>query len=67
MKNTRPSVSANEIARLSRMQVPTRLFLSSLRSDTPLIQRYAAFVSDRNGELPVPPDAGGVGQRVSLM
>ncbi|KAH9006583.1 AAA-domain-containing protein [Lactarius hatsudake] len=28
---------------------------------------YAAFVSDRSGELPVPPDAGGVGQRVSLM
>ncbi|KAI0301591.1 P-loop containing nucleoside triphosphate hydrolase protein [Multifurca ochricompacta] len=28
---------------------------------------YAAFVSDRSGELPIPPDAGGVGQRVSLM
>jgi hypothetical protein len=31
------------------------------------LPRYAAFVSDRSGELPVPPDAGGVGQRVSLM
>jgi hypothetical protein len=31
------------------------------------LSRYAAFVSDRSGELPVPPDAGGVGQRVSLM
>ncbi|KAN0116131.1 AAA family ATPase [Russula decolorans] len=47
LKNTRPSVSADEIARLSRI--------------------YAAFVSDRSGELPIPPDAGGVGQRVSLM
>jgi len=47
LKNTRPSVSAEEIARLTRI--------------------YAAFVSDRSGELPVPPDAGGVGQRVSLM
>ncbi|KAF8273433.1 AAA-domain-containing protein [Lactarius quietus] len=28
---------------------------------------YAAFVSDRSGELPVPPEAGGVGKRVSLM
>ena len=33
----------------------------------PTVVRYAAFVSDRSGELPVPPDAGGVGQRVSLM
>lgn len=47
LKNTRPSVSADEIARLTRI--------------------YAAFVSDRSGELPIPPDAGGVGQRVSLM
>jgi len=47
LENTRPSVSAEEIARLTKI--------------------YAAFVSDRSGELPVPPDAGGVGQRVSLM
>ncbi|KAH9996691.1 P-loop containing nucleoside triphosphate hydrolase protein [Russula compacta] len=47
LKNTRPSVSAEEIARLTRI--------------------YAAFILDRSGELPVPPDAGGVGQRVSLM
>ncbi|KAI0280178.1 AAA-domain-containing protein [Russula aff. rugulosa BPL654] len=47
LKNTRPSVSPDEIARLTRI--------------------YAAFVSDRSGELPIPPDAGGVGQRVSLM
>ncbi|KAI9465701.1 AAA-domain-containing protein [Lactarius psammicola] len=47
LKNTRPSVSAEEILRLTKI--------------------YAAFVSDRSGELPVPPDAGGVGQRVSLM
>ncbi|KAH9048455.1 AAA-domain-containing protein [Lactarius hengduanensis] len=47
LKNTRPSVSAEEIVRLTKI--------------------YAAFVSDRSGELPVPPDAGGIGQRVSLM
>ncbi|OSD00321.1 AAA-domain-containing protein [Trametes coccinea BRFM310] len=28
---------------------------------------YSAFVSDRSGELPVPPDAGGIGSRASLM
>jgi peroxin-1 len=28
---------------------------------------YRAFVSDRSGDLPVPPDAGGVGNRVTLM
>ncbi|KAK7057474.1 putative peroxisomal biogenesis AAA ATPase pex1 [Favolaschia claudopus] len=28
---------------------------------------YRAFVSDRSGELEVPPEAGGVGNRVSLM
>ncbi|RPD58266.1 AAA-domain-containing protein [Lentinus tigrinus ALCF2SS1-7] len=27
---------------------------------------YGAFVSDRSGDLPVPPEAGGVGKRVSL-
>ncbi|KAI0262607.1 AAA-domain-containing protein [Gloeopeniophorella convolvens] len=47
LKSTRPSVSAQEIARLTKI--------------------YAAFVSDRSGELPVPPDGGGVGQRASLM
>lgn len=29
--------------------------------------RYRAFVSDRSGELPVPPDAGGIGMRATLM
>ncbi|KAJ6495661.1 P-loop containing nucleoside triphosphate hydrolase protein [Mycena vitilis] len=28
---------------------------------------YRGFISDRSGELQVPPDAGGVGNRVSLM
>ncbi|KAA1470710.1 AAA-domain-containing protein [Dentipellis sp. KUC8613] len=28
---------------------------------------YSAFISDRSGDLPQPPDAGGVGKRVSLM
>ncbi|KAI8995209.1 AAA-domain-containing protein [Trametes punicea] len=28
---------------------------------------YSAFVSDRSGELPLPPDGGGVGSRASLM
>ncbi|KAF8995495.1 P-loop containing nucleoside triphosphate hydrolase protein [Cyathus striatus] len=32
-----------------------------------LKQIYMAFVSDRSGDLPIPPDAGGVGNRVSLM
>ncbi|KAJ7690688.1 P-loop containing nucleoside triphosphate hydrolase protein [Mycena rosella] len=47
LKTTRPSVSAEERARLGRI--------------------YRDFVSDRSGELPVPPEAGGVGNRVSLM
>ncbi|KAI9462642.1 AAA-domain-containing protein [Russula earlei] len=47
LKKTRPSVSPDEIARLTRI--------------------YTAFFSDRSGELPVPPEGGGVGQRVSLM
>ncbi|KAI0310136.1 P-loop containing nucleoside triphosphate hydrolase protein [Amylostereum chailletii] len=47
LKSARPSVSVDEIARLTRI--------------------YSAFVSDRSGDLPVPPDAGGVGQRASLM
>ena len=29
--------------------------------------RYRSFVSDRSGELPVPPDAGGIGLRATLM
>ncbi|KAI0083839.1 AAA-domain-containing protein [Irpex rosettiformis] len=28
---------------------------------------YSGFVSDRSGELPVPPDAGGIGLRATLM
>ncbi|KAG5651083.1 hypothetical protein H0H81_009955 [Sphagnurus paluster] len=32
-----------------------------------LHQIYRAFVSDRSGDLPVPPNAGGIGNRVSLM
>ncbi|KAF5386195.1 hypothetical protein D9615_002287 [Tricholomella constricta] len=28
---------------------------------------YQAFISDRSGDLPAPPDAGGVGKRVTLM
>ncbi|KAF8070403.1 P-loop containing nucleoside triphosphate hydrolase protein [Lyophyllum atratum] len=28
---------------------------------------YGAFVTDRSGDLPAPPDGGGVGNRVSLM
>ncbi|KAH9846022.1 AAA-domain-containing protein [Lenzites betulinus] len=28
---------------------------------------YGAFVADRSGEMPVPPEAGGVGNRASLM
>ncbi|KAJ7782814.1 P-loop containing nucleoside triphosphate hydrolase protein [Mycena metata] len=47
LKTMRPSVSAEERARLDRI--------------------YRAFISDRSGELHVPPEAGGVGNRVSLM
>ncbi|KAJ6593606.1 P-loop containing nucleoside triphosphate hydrolase protein [Mycena capillaripes] len=47
LKTMRPSVSADERARLNRI--------------------YQAFISDRSGELQVPPEAGGVGNRVSLM
>ncbi|EMD35794.1 hypothetical protein CERSUDRAFT_115742 [Gelatoporia subvermispora B] len=47
--------------------------LRTTRPSVPIEERerlnkiYRAFVSDRSGELPVPPDAGGVGNRVSLM
>ncbi|TFK44456.1 P-loop containing nucleoside triphosphate hydrolase protein [Crucibulum laeve] len=47
--------------------------LRTTRPSVPLEERerlgriYRGFVSDRNGELPVPPDAGGIGNRVSLM
>jgi len=47
--------------------------LESMRPSVPpeerlrLDQIYRSFVSDRSGELPVPPEAGGIGQRVSLM
>ncbi|KAJ6497788.1 P-loop containing nucleoside triphosphate hydrolase protein [Mycena sanguinolenta] len=47
LKTMRPSVSAEERARLDRI--------------------YRGFISDRSGELQVPPEAGGVGNRVSLM
>ncbi|KAI0060488.1 AAA-domain-containing protein [Artomyces pyxidatus] len=47
LKSTRPSVAAEEVARLTRI--------------------YSAFMADRSGDLPVPPDGGGVGQRASLM
>ncbi|KAJ7276088.1 P-loop containing nucleoside triphosphate hydrolase protein [Mycena haematopus] len=47
LKTMRPSVSADERARLDRI--------------------YRGFISDRSGELQVPPEAGGVGNRVSLM
>ncbi|PIL32676.1 transporter [Ganoderma sinense ZZ0214-1] len=37
------------------------------REERERLQRiYSAFVSDRSGDLPVPPEAGGVGKRVSL-
>ena len=41
-----------------------------LSTSAPLLtgfRRYRAFVSDRSGELPVPPDAGGIGLRATLM
>ncbi|KAJ7076895.1 P-loop containing nucleoside triphosphate hydrolase protein [Mycena belliarum] len=47
LESTRPSVSADERARLDRI--------------------YRGFISDRSGEVSVPPEAGGVGNRVSLM
>ncbi|KAF9482195.1 AAA-domain-containing protein [Pholiota conissans] len=46
LKSTRPSVSAEERQRLSRI--------------------YQEFISDRSGNLPVPPDAGGIGNRATL-
>ncbi|KAJ7923237.1 P-loop containing nucleoside triphosphate hydrolase protein [Mycena leptocephala] len=47
LKTMRPSVSAEERARLNRI--------------------YRAFIDDRSGDMLVPPEAGGVGSRVSLM
>ncbi|KAJ7936760.1 P-loop containing nucleoside triphosphate hydrolase protein, partial [Mycena leptocephala] len=46
LKTMRPSVSAEERARLNRI--------------------YRAFIDDRSGDMLVPPEAGGVGSRVSL-
>ncbi|KAF8170325.1 P-loop containing nucleoside triphosphate hydrolase protein [Mycena galopus ATCC 62051] len=46
LKTMRPSVSAEERARLDRI--------------------YRGFISDRSGELQVPAEAGGIGNRVSL-
>ncbi|KLO10316.1 AAA-domain-containing protein [Schizopora paradoxa] len=47
LSTTRPSVPAEERARLMRI--------------------YNAFVSDRSGDLPLPPEEGAVGSRASLM
>ncbi|KAH8109796.1 AAA-domain-containing protein [Phellopilus nigrolimitatus] len=47
LASTRPSVPADEQARLRRI--------------------YKVFVSDRSGEMPMPPEAGDVGSRASLM
>ncbi|VDC01539.1 unnamed protein product [Peniophora sp. CBMAI 1063] len=47
LKDARPSVAKEEVARLSRI--------------------YSAFVDGRTGEMPVPPEAGGIGQRATLM
>lgn len=50
-----------------------RKVLQTTRPSVPAAERerlsriYRAFVSDRSGELPVPPDAGGVGLRATLM
>ncbi|GJE90322.1 PEX-1N and AAA domain-containing protein [Phanerochaete sordida] len=50
-----------------------RKVLQTTRPSVPSTERerlsriYGAFVSDRSGELPVPPDAGGVGLRATLM
>ncbi|EJC98437.1 AAA-domain-containing protein [Fomitiporia mediterranea MF3/22] len=50
-----------------------RRSLTSTRPSVPLEERvrlqliYSAFVSDRSGEMPVPPESGSVGTRASLM
>jgi peroxin-1 len=63
LKTARHSVPPEERARLERMWV----YVSSLAIlRFILCSRYKAFVSDRSGDLPVPPDAGGIGSRVSL-
>ena len=56
-----PFKSANDYEKC--MFVLTKTFY--LYAD--IAQRYSAFVDDRSGELPVPPDAGGVGLRATLM
>lgn len=49
-----------------------RKVLTTTRPSVPSEERarldliYRAFVSDRSGELPVPPDAGGIGLRATL-
>ncbi|KAI0701334.1 AAA-domain-containing protein [Cytidiella melzeri] len=54
-------------------QAHLRKVLQSSRPSVPPEERerlnriYRAFVSDRSGELPMPPDAGGIGLRATLM
>ncbi|GBE85761.1 Peroxisome biosynthesis protein [Sparassis crispa] len=56
-------ISEEHLRRVLKTMRPSVLPEERLRLD----HIYRAFVSDRSGELPVPPDAGGVGHRVSLM
>jgi peroxin-1 len=64
LQSTRPSVSLEERFRLSFMSVVTVNACFALQAD--FWTRYSEFVSDRSGNLPVPPNAGGVGSRASL-
>ncbi|KAH8103921.1 AAA-domain-containing protein [Cristinia sonorae] len=79
--NSRKTPISSDTAQ--RMIIPTekpvitwehlRKVLKTTRPSVPEAERarldriYRAFVSDRSGEQPVPPEAGGVGHRVTLM
>lgn len=81
VKHSRPKATAKEDADKPLQTPPKREImhnhllkvLKTTRPSVPPEERerlsriYRAFVSDRSGELPVPPDAGGVGLRATLM
>ncbi|EPQ54978.1 AAA-domain-containing protein [Gloeophyllum trabeum ATCC 11539] len=64
------------VAEKSHQEIQMEHLLRALKTTRPSVSDeergrlhriYQAFTLDRSGDLPVPPDAGGVGQRVSLM
>ncbi|KAI0796078.1 AAA-domain-containing protein [Abortiporus biennis] len=60
--HVQPIITEEHIQKVLKTTRPSVPHEERLRLD----RIYRAFVNDRSGELPVPPDAGGVGHRVTL-